>query len=43
MKAVLVSSRKYGATKRKNNFLYYIKRDVTANFVAKKLGEDRIW
>lgn len=33
MKAVLDSSRKYGATKRKNNFLYYIKRDGLLYFL----------
>ncbi|WP_152397707.1 ABC transporter permease [Paenibacillus cellulositrophicus] len=33
MKAVLDSSRKYGAAKRKNNFLYYIKRDGLLYFL----------
>lgn len=33
MKAVLDSSQKYGATKRKNNFLYYIKRDGLLYFL----------
>ncbi|MFB4321261.1 ABC transporter permease subunit [Priestia sp. BR_2] len=33
MKAVLDSSRKYGAAKRKKNFLYYIKRDGLLYFL----------
>ncbi|GIO54422.1 ABC transporter permease [Paenibacillus cineris] len=33
MKAVLDSSRKYGAAKRKNNFLYYIRRDGLLYFL----------